>query len=90
VSELRIGRRERLILTAIIDMYIATGEPVASQAIARLYAHVDGMSAATIRNVMVLLGEAGMLEQSHTSAGRTPTAKAFRVYVEQLSGKPHP
>jgi heat-inducible transcriptional repressor len=89
VSELRIGRRERLVLTAIIDMYIATGEPVASQAIARLYANFEGMSSATIRNVMVTLGEAGMLEQSHTSAGRTPTAKAFRVYVEQLSGKPH-
>ena len=89
MSELRIGRRERLVLTAIIDVYIATGEPVASQAIARLYAHVDGMSSATIRNVMGTLGEAGFLEQSHTSAGRTPTAKAFRVYVEQLSGKPH-
>jgi heat-inducible transcriptional repressor len=89
VSELRIGRRERIVLTAIIDMYIATGEPVASQAIARLYANYEGMSAATIRNVMVTLSEAGMLEQSHTSAGRTPTAKAFRVYVEQLSGKPH-
>jgi heat-inducible transcriptional repressor len=89
VSELRIGRRERLVLTAIIDMYIATGEPVASQAVARMYANYDGMSSATIRNVMVALGEAGFLEQSHTSAGRTPTAKAFRVYVEQLSGKPH-
>ncbi len=89
MSELRIGRRERLVLTAIIDMYIATGEPVASQAVARMYASYEGMSSATIRNVMVALGEAGFLEQSHTSAGRTPTAKAFRLYVEQLSGKPH-
>lgn len=89
MSELRIGRRERLVLTAIIDMYIATGEPVASHAIARMYASIDGMSAATVRNVMMSLGEAGFLEQSHTSAGRTPTARAFRVYVEQLSGKPH-
>ncbi len=89
MSDLRIGRRERLVLTAIIDMYIATGEPVASQAVARMYANHEGMSSATIRNVMVSLGEAGFLEQSHTSAGRTPTAKAFRVYVEQLSGKPH-
>jgi heat-inducible transcriptional repressor len=89
VSELRVGRRERLVLTAIIDMYIATGEPVASLAVARLYAHIDGMSSATIRNVMATLSEAGYLEQSHTSAGRTPTAKAFRLYVDQLSGKPH-
>ncbi len=87
-SELRIGRRERLVLTAIIDMYIASGEPVASQAVARLHAHTDGMSAATIRNVMVSLSEAGLLEQSHTSAGRTPTPQAFRFYVEQLTGRP--
>jgi heat-inducible transcriptional repressor len=86
-SELRIGRRERLVLTAIIDMYIASGEPVASQAIARLYANTEGMSSATIRNVMVTLSEAGLLEQSHTSAGRTPTAQAFRFYVEQLTGR---
>ena len=86
-SELRIGRRERLVLTAIIDMYIASGEPVASQAIARLYANAEGMSAATIRNVMVTLSEAGLLEQSHTSAGRTPTPQAFRFYVEQLAGR---
>ena len=88
VSEPRIGRRERLVLTAIIDMYIASGEPVASQAVARLYQNVEGMSAATIRNVMAALSDAGLLEQSHTSAGRTPTAKAFRLYVEQLTGRP--
>jgi heat-inducible transcriptional repressor len=86
-SEPRIGRRERLVLTAIIDMYIASGEPVASQAIAHLYANTEGMSAATIRNVMVTLSEAGLLEQSHTSAGRTPTPQAFRLYVEQLTGR---
>src|SRR5450432_3554358 len=44
------------------------------------------MSAATIRNVMAALGEAGLLEQLHTSAGRCPTAQAFRLYVEQLHG----
>ncbi len=86
-SEPRIGRRERLVLTAIIDMYIASGEPVASQAVARLYENSEGMSAATIRNVMVTLSEAGLLEQSHTSAGRTPTPQAFRFYVEQLTGR---
>jgi heat-inducible transcriptional repressor len=44
------------------------------------------MSAATIRNVMASLGDAGLLEQPHTSAGRCPTASAFRLYVEQLNG----
>jgi heat-inducible transcriptional repressor len=83
-TDLRIGPRERLIMTAIIEMYIATGDPVASQAIARLYADKEGMSSATIRNVMAALSDAGLLEQPHTSAGRIPTARAFRFYVEHL------
>jgi heat-inducible transcriptional repressor len=85
-SELRISPRERLVLTTIIENYITTGEPVASQAVARQFADKDGMSSATIRNVMASLSEAGLLDQPHTSAGRIPTAKAFRFYVEQLSG----
>ncbi len=71
-------------LLAIIESYIETGEPVASQTLARLWAHKDGMSAATIRNVMATLGEAGLLDQAHSSAGRIPTPLAFRFYVEQL------
>lgn len=86
LPELRISPRERLVLTAIIETYIATGEPVSSQAVARQFADKDGMSSATIRNVMATLSEAGLLDQPHTSAGRIPTAKAFRFYVEQLSG----
>lgn len=85
-AEIRISPRERLILTAILEMYIAHGEPVASQSIARLYADKEGMSSATIRNVMATLSDAGLLEQPHTSAGRIPTAKAFRFYVEHLAG----
>lgn len=84
-SDLRINPRERLVLTAIIENYIATGEPVASQAIARLFVSKDGMSAATIRNTMASLDDAGLLDQPHTSAGRVPTAQAFRFYVEQLA-----
>src|ERR1700723_3108432 len=85
-SDFRISPRERLVLNAIIEIYIATGEPVGSQTVARLFDSKDGMSAATIRNVMAALGEAGLLEQPHTSAGRCPTARAFRLYVEQLHG----
>jgi heat-inducible transcriptional repressor len=85
-SEFRISPRDRLVLNAIIEIYIATGEPVASQNVARKLDNKDGMSPATIRNVMASLGEAGLLEQPHTSAGRCPTAKAFRLYVEQLNG----
>src|SRR5882762_3520507 len=90
VSDLRISPRERLVLTSIIENYIATGEPVASQAIARQFGNKDGMSSATIRNVMASLGDAGLLDQPHTSAGRIPTARAFRFYVEQLSGGANP
>ena len=80
----RVTPRERLVLFAIIESYIATGEPVASQSIARQFAHADGMSAATIRNVMAALGDEGLLEQQHSSAGRIPTPLAFRLYVESL------
>jgi heat-inducible transcriptional repressor len=81
---MRISPRERLVLTAIIELYITTGEPVASQAVAQTFASREGLSSATIRNVMSQLGDAGLLEQPHTSAGRVPTAAAFRFYVEQI------
>ncbi|MGB0125275.1 MAG: heat-inducible transcriptional repressor HrcA [Silvibacterium sp.] len=84
-ADLRIGARERLVLTTIIENYIATGEPVASQALARQFGNQEGMSAATIRNTMAALGDAGLLDQAHSSAGRIPTARAFRFYVEQLA-----
>jgi heat-inducible transcriptional repressor len=70
---------------AIVESYIETGEPVGSGTIARLQ-HGAGMSSATVRNEMAELADEGLLEQPHTSAGRVPTAKAFRMYVEQLSG----
>lgn len=85
MPEMRVSPRERLVLTAIIELYIATGEPVASQAVARAFADRDGLSSATIRNVMATLAEAGLLEQPHTSAGRVPTPAAFRYYVEQIT-----
>jgi len=85
MPDVRISPRERLVLTAITELYISTGEPVASQAVARAFADREGLSSATVRNVMATLGEAGLLEQPHTSAGRIPTAAAFRYYVEQIT-----
>jgi heat-inducible transcriptional repressor len=85
MPEARLSPRERMVLTAIIDLYIATGEPVASQAVARMFADRDGLSSATLRNVMAALGDSGLLEQPHTSSGRVPTAAAFRYYVEQIT-----
>jgi heat-inducible transcriptional repressor len=80
-----IGNREREILTAIVETFISTGEPVGSRVLSR--GSREGLSPATIRNVMADLADAGYLEQPHTSAGRLPSAAAFRYYVEQLSGK---
>jgi heat-inducible transcriptional repressor len=81
------GGREREILTAIVETFIASGEPVGSRTLAR--SSREGLSAATIRNVMADLADAGYLEQPHASAGRVPTAEAYRYYVEQLSGEAH-
>jgi len=80
-----IGRREREILTAIVETYISTGEPVGSRTLSR--ANRESLSAASIRNVMADLADAGYLEQPHTSAGRVPTAQAYRFYVKQLTGE---
>src|SRR5438128_9581278 len=81
----QIGPREREILTAIVETYISTGEPVGSRTLSRH--HKDGLSPATIRNVMADLVDAGFLEQPHTSAGRVPTTEAYRYYVDHISGK---
>src|SRR5215472_5060460 len=80
-----IGEREREILTAIVETFISTGEPVGSRMLSR--GSREGLSPATIRNVMADLADAGFLEQPHTSAGRVPTAHAYRFYVKQLTGE---
>src|SRR5271155_2553804 len=84
-AESQIGARERQILTAIVETYIASGEPVGSRTLSR--SGVETLSPATIRNVMADLSDAGFLEQPHTSAGRVPTPKAYRYLVEQLTGR---
>jgi heat-inducible transcriptional repressor len=88
----RVTARQRAILTAIVENYIETGEPIGSATIARLQGEgaTSGMamSSATIRNEMAALGEAGLLEQPHTSAGRIPTARAFRMYIERFGAQP--
>src|SRR5438105_264342 len=79
-----IGERERAMRTAVVDTFIATGEPVGSRHLAR--SDREGLSPATIRNVMADLSDSGYLEQPHTSAGRVPTSEAYRYYVEQITG----
>ncbi|MEZ0537383.1 heat-inducible transcriptional repressor HrcA [Caldicellulosiruptoraceae bacterium PP1] len=77
-----LDERKRKILQAIIDDYINTGEPVGSRTIAKKY--IFGLSSATIRNEMSDLEELGFLEQPHTSAGRIPSDKGYRYYVDEL------
>lgn len=78
--------RGQTILTAVINEHFVTGEPVGSKAIADKFANASGLSSATIRNVMAELEDMGLLEQPHTSAGRVPTDKGYRFYVDNLLG----
>lgn len=76
-------KRHQQILSDVVRVYIETGEPVSSRSIARC--HVESLSPATVRNVMADLEEEGYLYQPHTSAGRVPTASAYRFFVEQVT-----
>jgi heat-inducible transcriptional repressor len=75
--------RQLKILKAIVDEYVATEEPVGSKTLATRSGL--GVSPATIRNEMAVLEDAGLITQPHTSAGRIPTTKGYRVFVDQLS-----
>jgi len=75
--------RQLEILKAIVDEYVSTEEPVGSKTLATRAGL--GVSPATIRNEMALLEDAGLITQPHTSAGRIPTNKGYRVFVDQLA-----
>jgi len=77
-----MASRQLEILKAIVDEYVATEEPVGSKTIASRAGL--GVSPATIRNEMAVLEDAGLITQPHTSAGRIPTNKGYRVFVDQL------
>ena len=77
-----LGERNRNILTSVINEYILTAEPVGSRRLSKKY-NIN-LSSATIRNVMSDLEEMGFLHQPHTSAGRIPTEKALRFYVNSI------
>jgi heat-inducible transcriptional repressor len=79
-----LNERGRQVLLAVLFEYIVTAEPVGSRQVAKKYAL--GLSPATIRNTMFDLEEMGYLGQPHTSAGRVPTDKAYRYYVDSLAG----
>lgn len=81
-----LDSRKQRVLQAIIEDYVATAEPVGSRTIARRYGL--GVSPATIRNEMADLEEMGYLDQPHTSAGRIPSDRGYRYYVDRLLGAP--
>ena len=81
-SDAPLNTRLQEILHAIVRTYIETGEPVGSRTIAKR--RNNALSAASIRNVMADLADEGYLSQPHTSAGRVPTERAFRNYVQSL------
>lgn len=78
--------RQELLLAAIIEQYAEIAVPVGSVTLAKLF----GVSSATIRAEMVRLEEAGLIMQPHTSAGRIPTDKGYRFYVNKISGAAQP
>ena len=77
---MELSERKKKILTAVVENYIATAEPVGSKALAE----VIGCSSATIRNEMSELTSMGYLDQPHTSAGRVPSPAGYRLYVNEL------
>src|SRR5687768_4049687 len=78
--------RGQTILSAIINEHFLTGEPVGSKTVAEKFANASGLSSATIRSVMGELEDLGLLEQPHTSAGRIPTDRGYRFFVDNLLG----
>ena len=81
-TEEALNERERQVLQALVDAHIATAEPVGSKALSQI--GELGVSPATIRNVLAALHDKGLIEQPHTSAGRVPTDRGFRYYVDCL------
>lgn len=86
MSASELSDRERSVLEAVIRSYVETAEPAGSRALTRRFRL--GVSPATIRNTMSDLEEKGFLSHPHTSAGRVPTDKAYRVYVDSLMRVP--
>ena len=84
---MELDQRKIVILTTIIKNYLETGEPVGSRTISK-YSGLN-LSSATIRNEMSDLEEMGFIVQPHTSAGRIPSDKGYRFYVDQLMEKHH-
>lgn len=88
-SSIKAGRpapdsRRAAVLSAVIEEHLITGDAIGSHTVSDRFAHATGWSSATIRSVMCELEDFGFLEQPHTSAGRIPTDKGYRYYVDNM------
>ena len=84
---MELDPRKSRILTCVVESYIRTGEPIGSKMIAAMLE--ETVSSATVRNDLAYLSEQGYIEQPHTSAGRIPTHRGLRYYLDHLM-KPQP
>src|SRR5688500_20248879 len=82
MGSFELSDRPRRVLATLVREYIETGEPVSSQMVARKSGL--GVSPATVRNVLAQLEELGYVHQPHTSAGRVPADRGYRVFVDRL------
>lgn len=82
---MELGKRKELILAAVVEQYIKTGEPIGSRFL--MSTLPISVSSATIRNEMSELAEMGLLDQPHTSAGRIPSQAGYRYYIDNLMSK---
>ena len=82
---MELGKRKELILSAIVESFIESGEPIGSKMLMQLLP--ISVSSATIRNEMSELAEMGLLDQPHTSAGRVPSQAGYRYYIDNLMNK---
>src|SRR5918997_4533700 len=84
MTEPTVGERRAQILRALVSYYVTSGEPVGSKTLVDRYRL--GVSAATVRNELAALEEAGLIYQPHTSAGRIPTDAGYRFFVDRFAG----
>ncbi len=84
---LELTPRRLRILRSVVEEFVTTAQPVSSESVARRFS--GGFSSATVRNEMAVLEEAGLIAQPHTSAGRVPTDRGYRLFVERLMEPEH-
>ena len=84
-----ISERQKIILKAIVEEFVRTNEPVGSKSLTNNEYFALNVSPATIRNEMAVLEEHGLIEKTHTSSGRVPSEKGYKLYVQLVMEDKH-